>query len=307
MPILDFKEIPEAHLASGKQDSFELFARDYFEYCSYDIIEGPDRGVDEGRDIIIKETQRGVSGLTIYKWLVSCKHKAHSGRSVLLADETDIIERVKMKSCDGFIGFYSTIPSSSLVKKLNGLRSTLKIQYFDHEKIETNLFKSSSGLQIARRYFPNSFESWNTENPRPVMVFNDNQTLECEYCSKDLLLKPKTGIIVFFEDRSGNISKLYWSCKGDCDRKLNSQYETPDTINKWEDIPDICIPLIYLRWIMTTFNKLHSDIKYSDEAFEKLKRFFIYLYPHIIREQTSNEKERIQSLKGLLAFLGGLG
>lgn len=29
MPILDFKEIPEAHKATGLQDTFELFARDF--------------------------------------------------------------------------------------------------------------------------------------------------------------------------------------------------------------------------------------------------------------------------------------
>ena len=29
MPCIDFREIPEAHVASGNQDSFELFARDF--------------------------------------------------------------------------------------------------------------------------------------------------------------------------------------------------------------------------------------------------------------------------------------
>lgn len=306
MPILDFTEIPEAHIASGHQDSFELFARDYFEYCGYNILEGPDRGTDEGRDIIIQEIRHGISGETIYKWLVSCKHKAHSGRSIQLADEPDILERVTMKSCDGFIGFYSTIPSSGLVKKLEGLRSKIEIQYFDHEKIESALFKSPSGLQVAKRYFPNSFESWKTENPKPVIIFSEGEKLECEYCGKDLL-NPITGVIVFFEERSGNIRNIYWSCKGNCDRNLKTRYDTTDAIDKWEDISDVCIPSIYLRWIMSIFNKLHSNIKYSDIAFEKLKRFFISLYPYIIREQTSSEKDRIDSLKDIPSYLGGLG
>lgn len=29
MPVLDFKEIPEAHKATGLQDTFELFSRDF--------------------------------------------------------------------------------------------------------------------------------------------------------------------------------------------------------------------------------------------------------------------------------------
>jgi hypothetical protein len=31
MPQLDFKEIPQANLASGEQDTFELFAREFLE------------------------------------------------------------------------------------------------------------------------------------------------------------------------------------------------------------------------------------------------------------------------------------
>lgn len=31
MPCIDFTEIPAAHVVSGEQDCFELFARDFFE------------------------------------------------------------------------------------------------------------------------------------------------------------------------------------------------------------------------------------------------------------------------------------
>ena len=85
--ILDFKEIPEAHIANGKQDTFEMFARDFFETFGFIIEEGPDRGADGGRDLIIKEKRLGILGETEIKWLVSCKHKAHSGNSVLSTDE----------------------------------------------------------------------------------------------------------------------------------------------------------------------------------------------------------------------------
>jgi len=44
MPILNFKEIPEAHIANGEQDRFEMFARDFLEYLGYKIISNPDRG-----------------------------------------------------------------------------------------------------------------------------------------------------------------------------------------------------------------------------------------------------------------------
>lgn len=82
MPVLDFKEIPEAHKATGLQDTFELFSRDFLAFLGYKIISDPDRGADGGVDIIAEEKRTGVGGETIIRWLVSCKHKAHSGNSV---------------------------------------------------------------------------------------------------------------------------------------------------------------------------------------------------------------------------------
>ncbi|MEG7414448.1 hypothetical protein V6E00_06255 [Serratia marcescens] len=52
MPVLDFKEIPEAHKATGLQDTFELFSRDFLGFLGYKIISDPDRGADGGADII---------------------------------------------------------------------------------------------------------------------------------------------------------------------------------------------------------------------------------------------------------------
>lgn len=124
MAILDFKEIPEANKATGIQDTFELFARDFFDYLPYKSIGEPDRGADAGKDILVEETRTGVGGETKIKWLISCKHKAHSGKSVTPSDEGDIRDRVEANDCQGFIGFYSTLPSSGLNRKLQ--RSYLK-------------------------------------------------------------------------------------------------------------------------------------------------------------------------------------
>ncbi len=71
MPVLDFKEIPEAHKATGFQDTFELFARDFLSLIGYKIISHPNRGADGGADLIVEEKRTGVGGETIVKWLVS--------------------------------------------------------------------------------------------------------------------------------------------------------------------------------------------------------------------------------------------
>jgi len=153
MPVLDFREIPEANKNSGKQDTFELFARDFLEYLGYSIIHGPDRGADGGKDLIVKEIRKGVGGETKVKWLVSCKHKAHSGSSVGVNDETDIADRVKANSCTGFIGFYSTLPSSGLTKKLEGLKDRIEYQIYDSEKIEKKFIGFNRRIKNCRKIF----------------------------------------------------------------------------------------------------------------------------------------------------------
>lgn len=49
MAIIDFKEIPQANIANGEQDCFELFAREFFDALGFSVIEDPDRGQDGGR------------------------------------------------------------------------------------------------------------------------------------------------------------------------------------------------------------------------------------------------------------------
>jgi hypothetical protein len=167
MPQLDFKEIPQGNLANGEQDTFELFAREFLEMTGYEILSGPDRGSDGGRDIIVQEIRTGIAGTTHVKWLVSCKHKAHSGSSVGLTDEQDITDRVRLHDCAGFIGFYSTLPASSLTKKLEGFVTTVpgfEFQIIDKEKIERVLLGTGPGLGIAHRFFPISYGKWDSSN-----------------------------------------------------------------------------------------------------------------------------------------------
>jgi hypothetical protein len=159
MPVIDFKEMPQAKASvdeKGKQDKFELFARDFIEFIGYRIVENPDRGADGGRDIIAEETRSGVGGETTIRWLVSCKHTVHSGTSVNPKAEQNIQDRVASNNCKGFIGFYSMLPSAGLARILDGLKSTLEVQVFDSERIEKSLLGSSEGITLARRYFPRS-------------------------------------------------------------------------------------------------------------------------------------------------------
>ena len=168
MSTLNFEEIPQANHANGKQDEFELFARDFFAYLGYQIIAEPDRGQDGGKDILIQEIRKGIAGETKLLWLVSCKHFAHSksgkGTSVGVDDEINISDRVRAFKCCGFIGFYSTLVSSGLNTRLENLEKEFEFKIYHRGNIEANLLRDQEGMTIARRYFPKSMEIWDKSN-----------------------------------------------------------------------------------------------------------------------------------------------
>lgn len=133
MPILDFREIPlSTH--GPERDQFELFACEFLDSKGFRILVGPDRGPDAGRDLVVEEIRTGLLGETRVRWLVSCKHNAHSGDSVTSDDERDIHDRVRTHRCQGFLGFYSTIPSSGLAAKLNATGLPFEVEVFNREK-----------------------------------------------------------------------------------------------------------------------------------------------------------------------------
>ncbi|GEM72831.1 hypothetical protein SAQ01S_25970 [Sphingomonas aquatilis NBRC 16722] len=158
MAILDFKEIAPAHVGDDR-DAFELFAREFFQAKGFDVVEHPDRGADNGRDLIVVESRRGAIGTSEVRWLVSCKHKVHSGKSVTSKEEWNISDRVSSNGCHGFMAFYSTLPSSGVTAIVDGLRDVQYVQY-DRERIERELLSDEPGRAVALRFMPRSFAAW---------------------------------------------------------------------------------------------------------------------------------------------------
>lgn len=159
MGALDFTEIPQANSGSGR-DQFELFAGEFLVREGFRIVEGVDRGPDDGRDLIVEETRSGPGGTTTVRWLVSCKHKANSGTSVTSADEANIRDRIELHKCTGLIAFYSTVPSSGLAAHLNALQPKFGLLIYDPALIERKLLDNPAFRALAARYFPTSFNVW---------------------------------------------------------------------------------------------------------------------------------------------------
>ena len=311
--LLDFKEIPKANEGSGLQDTFELFARDFLSDLGYIIVKEPDRGADGKKDLVVKELRKGVAGTTEILWTVSCKHFAHSGKSVTQDDEPDILDRVNAHHCKGFIGFYSTLPAASLSNKLSGLQSQIETQTFDREKIEARLIGSVSGNKLAERYFPISYQTYRRENPTPAELFADQGSIHCDNCGKDLL-KSKEGMYVFLEEANRDYEKpshtkgIYFSCKGQCDSILKSKYRAKGLVDAgWDDLPELTIPTVFLFKMHTIINTLLAGETYEKEAMDRIKFMFTSCFPHISRELTHAEKGRISRLMIIPGWLGGMG
>lgn len=90
-------------------------------------------------------------------WLVSVKHKAHSGDSVRLDDEPRIVERVERFRADGFIGFYSTLPSTGLENLLDGLEHRFAHLIFDKASISQTLLTEPALDSVFQQYLPKSY------------------------------------------------------------------------------------------------------------------------------------------------------
>jgi hypothetical protein len=164
MGILDFREICSPNSRhksvtdaeygiSNLPDDFEMFCQEFFALVKgfrifRSVANGPDLGIDLGVEETTKEGR--------VKWLVSCKHYAHSNTPVPNDKESSIIERVGSWDCHGFIPFYTTLPCTTLSQSILGAEKFVKVEKYYKDKIEQDLLNSSIGTALAARYFPKS-------------------------------------------------------------------------------------------------------------------------------------------------------
>ncbi|HKO36403.1 MAG TPA: hypothetical protein VJV21_07985 [Pyrinomonadaceae bacterium] len=165
-PAVDFREIESS-------DTFELFARDFFETLGLQIVEPPARGPDLGRDLVIEDLLRGQLLSDSTRWIVSAKHNAHSGKAVRESDEIDAKGRTDSAGAVGFIGFYSTLPSTGLRDRLRGL--SIKVEIFDAGRIANYLITTPALTPVFQQYFPRSWRALH-----PVTEFDFVVTAETD-------------------------------------------------------------------------------------------------------------------------------
>lgn len=160
--MIDFKELPEDGTA------FEQFIR---EMCLiYDLHpQWTGKGPDQGRDILINEKARGPIGDFARRWLVQCKHFAHSGKSVGRDDVGSIIDDCRQVGAEGYLLVCSTQPSSSLITNLKEITekpdNRLVTATWDAVDLEKRLAEPRC-FSLGHLFFPNSFA------PTPWKLYN---------------------------------------------------------------------------------------------------------------------------------------
>jgi hypothetical protein len=312
MAKLDFKEIPPADKPTGRQDAFELFARDALETFGFAILLDPSRGADGGKDLIVEEHRVGPLSDTRFKWLVSCKHYAHSGSSVTPDDERNVIERVKAAGCHGFLGFYSTLPSTGL-RNLIGSLKDIEVKLLDHEEVERRLLETSNGRHLIQRFFP---DSYNRLKPIPPTLYTGMKPICCENCGKDLF-NPPSGIWVLWHTndkeqiKGDHLVDMYFACKDNCDRKLRQAVRMRHSskgfiYDRWDDVPDILVPTVFITKVMALVNGLAQGDTYEPDALDKIKRLLLTAFPYVSRNLTSEDEQTLERLQRIPSYLGGL-
>ncbi len=311
MGFVDFKEIPSAKGGQVGQDAWALFAREFFAALHLDIDKGPDRGPDSGRDLVITEKRKGLLSSGQHRWLVSCKHYAHSNKSVPNGDEPDILGRVNRFKADGFIGFYSTIPSAELNRTLESYKSQINVIVYDSALIERALLNNPSLRGVLERFFPHSFAGYKKVSPTPSQISKSVVGLFCNVCGKDLLKERYGRIELAGESIDGGkkmrIVDMSWACMGDCDRTLELAFKRRGIMPSWEGIEDLLIPLVFMQWVITAMNSLRDgSLVFSDEAYDKFRELTFAIAQLVVRETSDEEMDRLQILGEIPQVLGGL-
>ncbi|MBY0091425.1 restriction endonuclease [Priestia aryabhattai] len=168
--MLDFKELP----VDG--NDFELLIRELLFKMGFRVY-WSGKGADGGRDLICIEESKSAFMSTEKRWLIQCKHTAHSEKSIGIKDLDDILGSCAQHKAKGYLLVCSTYPSSGVVNRLEGISSSTEgfsATYWDSITIE-RLLKTPYTWPIAQRFFPKSSnnEGWQvyaTERPNHWLI-----------------------------------------------------------------------------------------------------------------------------------------
>lgn len=136
-------------------EDFEFFCRDILESLRIEIVEGPSRGPDGKKDLIISYSVKDEIGRKKnYTLLVQCKNKAISEKAVFESELGDIRSACKIHHTDGYFLITTTILSITVQNNLKAINEEgiYITHYWDKYTLEKYISKSNDGIKILERY-----------------------------------------------------------------------------------------------------------------------------------------------------------
>lgn len=148
--MIEFREL-ESDGIRFEQLIRELLIRSGFE------VHWTGVGPDGGRDLVAIERANGSLAPFQRKWLVSCKHHAHSGKSVGVDDASNIVDACNAVGATGYLLACSTQPTSALVKRFEEIEAKgfLVLRYWDGVEIEKRI-STPQAFALNQLFFPES-------------------------------------------------------------------------------------------------------------------------------------------------------
>ena len=148
MSTVDFKDLPNGN-------KFEQLVRELLRREGYCDITWTGVGPDGGRDLCFTEVLKGQLSEYKRKWVVSCKHNAHGGKSVGIGEIDGIIDSCKSINAEGFILACTTYPSAGVVTRLDEIQKNKKIitKIWDGVHL-TNKLISPNCYSLLNIFFP---------------------------------------------------------------------------------------------------------------------------------------------------------
>lgn len=129
----------------------EIFVREGYE------THWTGKGPDGGRDLLVIEKVQGPLSNFERTWLVQCKHKAYSGKSVGREESQSLVTDCKSAKADGYLLVCTTPLTTGLLTTYKELQSNwnIVIDYWDDVKLEDRLLKPCN-FSLINQFFPQS-------------------------------------------------------------------------------------------------------------------------------------------------------
>lgn len=151
--MLDFKELP------SDGDRFELLTRELLYNKGLEVY-WSGKGADGGKDLLCIEKNKSYFKTSTKRWLIQCKHNAHSGKSVSISDLDNIMDSCAQHNATGYLLVCSTFPSSAVVKRLEEIQNNKSITtaFWDNCILERELLQPVN-WSLLNKFMPKSARS----------------------------------------------------------------------------------------------------------------------------------------------------